>query len=491
MKNKDILNAVGNARDDYILEAKPKMKKAKNRRHRFTAAIAAVLVIAIISGIWMSSHGNPTPDNGLFPMLKAYAIAEPTYPEMAKHPDESDYIGADGSYDYIGMNEAYDKWFDSKDKQRNQYEGYNEGLDGFFAETARKLLTEAEGNNKVYSPLNLYIALGMLAEITGSNSRKQILDLMGYDNIGEYRKQAKAIWNANYCDDGAVKSTLASSIWLNKNVEFKKETLDLLADNYYSSSYSGEMGSEDFDNAIQEWVNTQTGNLLKDFSSDLKTDPETVAALITTLYFQAKWTAVFDEENTAEDVFHSSTGDVTCDFMKQTVADQYFWGEKYTAVGKNLNGIGNMWFILPDENVTTDELLQNEEAMDFILSDGDSEKSKYVIVNMSVPKFDVSSDTDLTDTFKDMGITDVFDDGKSDYTPLCDGNNMFLSKINHAVRVAIDEEGCTAAAYTAMMVDGTGGPPDDEVDFVLDGPFIFVITGGGRLPLFIGVVNQP
>ena len=31
----------------------------------------------------------------------------------------------------------------------------------------------------------------------------------------------------------------------------------------------------------------------------------------------------------------------------------------------------------------------------------------------------------------------------------------------------------------------------DEVDFVLDRPFIFVVTGGGGLPLFAGVVNQP
>ena len=34
-------------------------------------------------------------------------------------------------------------------------------------------------------------------------------------------------------------------------------------------------------------------------------------------------------------------------------------------------------------------------------------------------------------------------------------------------------------------------PPDDEVDFTLDRPFLFAVTGDSDLPLFTGVVNQP
>jgi len=34
-------------------------------------------------------------------------------------------------------------------------------------------------------------------------------------------------------------------------------------------------------------------------------------------------------------------------------------------------------------------------------------------------------------------------------------------------------------------------PPKDEVDFVLDRPFLFVLTGTDGMPLFVGVVNDP
>jgi serine protease inhibitor len=34
-------------------------------------------------------------------------------------------------------------------------------------------------------------------------------------------------------------------------------------------------------------------------------------------------------------------------------------------------------------------------------------------------------------------------------------------------------------------------PPDEEVDFILDKPFLFAITSETGLPLFMGVVQNP
>ena len=68
---------------------------------------------------------------------------------------------------------------------------------------------------------------------------------------------------------------------------------------------------------------------------------------------------------------------------------------------------------------------------------------------------------------------------------------IVLAKADHAARVVIDEEGCTAAAFTVMENAMSAEPPDEEVDFVLDRPFLFCITGLSGLPLFVGVVNSP
>ena len=56
----------------------------------------------------------------------------------------------------------------------------------------------------------------------------------------------------------------------------------------------------------------------------------------------------------------------------------------------------------------------------------------------------------------------------------------------------IDEDGCEAAAYTVLDVEATAMlGPEEEIDFTLDKPFVFAITGIDGLPLFIGLVNQP
>lgn len=98
-----------------------------------------------------------------------------------------------------------------------------------------------------------------------------------------------------------------------------------------------------------------------------------------------------------------------------------------------------------------------------------------------------------------MGITDVLNPDIADFSPMTDedftpgidGQGIYLSQATHGVRVAIDEEGVTAAAYTVMATAEAGEPPEEEVDFILDRPFIFVITNPDGLPLFAGIVNEP
>ena len=160
-----------------------------------------------------------------------------------------------------------------------------------------------------------------------------------------------------------------------------------------------------------------------------------------------------------------------------------------------------MWFLLPDDGITPEELLGDDEAMEFLLfhngsggtADQDWSNQKYLTVHLSVPKFDVASDLDLIPGLQKLGVTDVFDDTVSDFTPMTsDTDEVYVSEAKHAARVKIDEEGCEAAAYTVLMMRaGAAMPPEEEIDFTLDRPFLFAVTGSDGLPLFVGVVNAP
>ena len=336
------------------------------------------------------------------------------------------------------------------------------------------------------------MALSMLAEVTDGDTRAQILALLGADSIESLRKTAGNVWAANYQNDGAVTSILADSLWLSDSMDYNSNTLARLADSYYASAYRGEMGSEAFNEALRRWINEQTGGLLKESADGLSLAPETVIALASTIYFRAKWGSEFSKSATAVDVFHAPDGDVTHDFMHETMESTYYAADNFAAVGKYLEGSGTMWFLLPDEGVTPEELLSDGSAVDFFLSP-ESAESKYMTIDLSVPKFDVSADTDLSGALRALGVTDVFDAGKADFSPLTDKADgiIFLSQAKHAARVTIDEEGVVAAAYTVMVACGAAMPPDERVAFTLDRPFLFAVTGESGEILFAGIVNTP
>lgn len=478
MKTEKLQDALDMIGDDLIEDAKDIKTKHKQRTFKLIASVAAILAIVITANFLFD-----TPPVS----LQVYAVAEAKYPEMAQCPNVDDYQN-----DWETYSELYDKWWDEVKEIRTQYYGYGEGLDEFFKDSAREFLSDCKKTNKVYSPINIYMALCMVAETTDGNSRQQILDLFGVESIEKLRKQANAIWNANYRDDGSVTSILANSMWLNETVEFKQDTLDGLAKNYFASSFKGQMGTDNYNKALQTWLNEQTGGLLEEQVKKVEMPVNTVLALASTVYFKAQWKNEFIDINNVKETFHTPTGDIICDFMRQGYVRDYYWGEKFSAVQQELQNSGGMWFILPDDGVSVDELLADSETLDFMVSDGDWENKKNLIVNLSVPKFDVVAETELTDRLKNLGIIDVFDVAKSNFSPLMDNyEGIAISKAQHAARVMIDEEGCTATAFTVMLEAGSAMPPAEEIDFTLDRPFIFVITSDDGLPLFMGVVNEP
>lgn len=411
---------------------------------------------------------------------------------VAKYPEMNPYPQTDGfSYD----EKEYEAWKESVESLQADSEEYKEGIWEFTEKTMQEILSETDGENKIYSPLNIYMALGMLTEITNGNSREQVLALLHTDTIEELRTKVNTLWKEHYCDDGRKTSLLASSVWLNHTLEYIPETLEQLASTYYASSFWGEMGSKEYNIKLHEWLNEQTGGLLKEQAEGIEFSKDTIMALATTVYFKAKWRNEFFLENTTEEIFHGSNGDITCEFMHQSRSDMYYWGEQFSAVGRSFESGGEMYLILPDEGVSVEELVQDASVIEFMKSGWDWENSKRVIVNQSIPKFDVVSSIDLKENLKQLGVMDVFDRSKSDFstlTPLEEElGGIFVSKIDHAARVTIDEKGCEAAAYTVMQMNTSAMLPEEEMDFVLDRPFLFVITGEDGLPLFIGIVNQP
>ena len=112
-------------------------------------------------------------------------------------------------------------------------------------------------------------------------------------------------------------------------------------------------------------------------------------------------------------------------------------------------------------------------------------------MNLSLPKFDISQDQDLKEIVRQLGIQRVFDFETSDFSALTDDSEAFVSAVQQGARIIVDEEGVKAAAYVNLPVPGAPMPPEDQIDFILDRPFLFVLRSRDDLPLLAGIVNQP
>lgn len=502
--NDELNKAMEQISGKHIAEA---MTFQKKHRPYWIGAVAAVLAVAVLAGIFWRP-GNPpadiptsrptiqgtphvniaTPGDIQSPgtLQLTHLVASPAYPEMVPCPNYADYS------DYSAYDDDLTKWEMGKWKQYNQPDGYADSLDSFFKDSIQEFLTGEQ--NRAYSPLNVYLALAMLAETTDGNSQKQLLDLLGADSIEALRTQAGHVWNAHYCNDGQTTSLLANSLWLDEQYAFKNAGVQALADNYFASVFHGDLGSEPVDEDLRAWINAQTGGLLKEQAQNLKLGKDAVFALASTAYFSAGWDSEFSTSKTAEGIFHCKDADLTTEFMNKTITfGTYYRGKDFGAVRLALTGENDMWLILPDEGKTVTEVLAGEEYWEMTQNPGGWQNKKVLTVHLSLPKFDISSQADLISGMKNLGVTDVFNPVTADFTALTDAQNLAVGKIDHAARVAIDEEGVIAAAYTVIVTYDTAAPqlPEEEIDFILDRPFLFMVTSRDQLPLFAGVVEQP
>lgn len=471
MRHEKILTALEEISDKHIEEAENPPKK--RRRTFWKVAVAAVLVIVVGLNILNAPM-----------MILAYTVAEASEPRLPEHPDLDDYEDRE---EWRADVEAWDAQVAARKENADQA---MLGLRSFLVDGNRQFLHTEQNENKIWSPINAYIGLAMTTELTQGETRQQILDAFGVENTEELRKQVSAVWESVYQDNSNEICVLANSLWLEKGLEYNQEAMDTLGYHYYASVYQGDLGSKQTNKDIAAWINNNTGKFLNDSTKNIQLSPESIMALYSTLYFQAKWSDEFSEINNTHGVFHTSDGDVQAEYMNKELYNMnYYWGENFGAVNMWLKNGCRMWFILPDEGMTTEDVLNNGTYMDMLVSNG-WENHKYMKVNLSVPKFDVASTMDLSEGLKEMGMTKVFAEYEAEFTNLTSDSPIWLTGANQSVRVQIDEEGVKAATYIEFPGAGAAPPPDEIIDFVLDRPFLFVITNE-NIPLFVGCVNNP
>jgi len=116
-------------------------------------------------------------------------------------------------------------------------------------------------------------------------------------------------------------------------------------------------------------------------------------------------------------------------------------------------------------------------------------------VNVTLPKFKMSSGFSLEKTLPALGMKDAFDPERADFSGM-DGHShwLYIGAVLHKAYIDVNEKGTEAATATAVVTTlgaarHTVEPPRE---FRADHPFLFLIRDSttGSI-LFMGRVSHP
>ena len=250
--------------------------------------------------------------------------------------------------------------------------------------------------------------------------------------------------------------------------------------------------------AINQWVEEETNKKIQELIPPGSFNALTKLVLVNAIYFKGDWDVKFDKSKTRKGDFHvSPTQTVQTDMMFSTneygMLNHVKELQGATALdmpykGKRLS----MIFLLPNYN--RNSLADLEEAMskvtdlNSILRFG--RKTKVVV---TLPRFKLESQFDLKEPLKQLGMTDMFNETKADFSGMTGGTNkgLFVSQAAQKAFIEVNEEGAEAFAATfAKMSKRKSSLP--TFFFTCNRPFMFLIRDNlTRMILFSGHVADP
>ena len=288
--------------------------------------------------------------------------------------------------------------------------------------------------------------------------------------------------------EGGLELVVANRLWGPKDEAFVPTFLERI-----KTSYNSGVGAVDFigdpDGSrlqINQWVSDVTRTRIKDLLKKSDVTPSTRLVITNAIYFKGDWALPFNSKLTKKGKFSVlDGGKVEVPFMSQMGRFAVGRGEDCHLVELPYQGGEfSMVILLPDKVDGIKALQSTVSAKNLDVWLGGMKKE---LLGISLPKFKFEWRGELQDPLKSMGMKLAMSPD-ADFSGMCSGGGVSISKVIHQAYVAVDEKGTEAAAATAVLTEWGGM----KASFLVNHPFLFVIRHRhtGAL-LFVGRVVNP
>ena len=352
------------------------------------------------------------------------------------------------------------------------------------------------GTNLVCSPLSVLVALAMVRNGAAGDTAAEMDRALRLPALDELNAALNKIDQAlatrsgkrgTGSRKGKVELDLANAVWGQQDYAWQQPFLQTLAADYGTGVHPTDFAGREAAarRAINTWVADRTHKKITDIATPDVVNADTRLALVNALYAKAPWAEPF--QAVGEQLFDVGGTQAPVAMIRSSDSARYLSGPGWQ--GAQIPLLGEelaLTVVLPDHDVVSLLETLTKAGLGGLLGGGSGE-----LVDLTLPRFKVTSTIDLEPPLVDLGLKTAFSDA-AQFPGLTTTEQLKLQAAKHMGYLAVDENGMEAAAatvVTAMGVSGTAGP---DHELVLDRPFLFVLHDVAlKLPLMIGTVADP
>ena len=226
---------------------------------------------------------------------------------------------------------------------------------------------------------------------------------------------------------------------------------------------------------VNNWCDEKTHGKITKILDKLESYVQMI--LLNAVYFKGEWRNKFKEMFTKEKAFYNlGKEEKLVDTMTQLTRFRYYEDNKMQAVELPFESDHiSALIILPRENMDINKYIMSlDTEKDTLYNIVNNLKTSKV--NLELPKFELEFSSSLKEVLKNMGMEKAFSD-YADFSGLRKENNLKIDDVLHKTYLKVNEDGCEAAAVTAVIIRyGSAAPNAEKIyEMKVNRPFLFIL----------------
>ncbi|MBE0431984.1 serpin family protein [candidate division WOR-3 bacterium] len=345
--------------------------------------------------------------------------------------------------------------------------------------------------NIFFSPYSIWTALAMTYEGARAGTAEQMERTLHAPDDPDMRKTAiKDLLTIINSPDAEYELNTANALWAQHDHGFLREYIAIIEEYYMgrAANLDFKTDAEGARKTINDWVADQTRQKIKDLIPSGALSVLTRLVLTNAIYFKADWQQRFEEAQTTDQPFFTSTGDTVSVPMMTMMNARFPYTETPEVQVLELPYSGDslaMLVMLP----RTRDAQTLEARLDTAHLYAWTRQLSRQEVDVFMPRFKLETKYNLNATLSDMGMAIAFSP-RADFSGMNGRGDLFISAVIHQAFVEVNEEGTEAAAATGVMMETVSVRP--RIEFRADHPFVFMIRDKRtQAILFMGRVSDP